>query len=467
MSNAGPFDPSGLAAAALRTVVDTQGPRVLQHTSQLRSAFGAFNIEVPRESGILLLAADAGVAGMLTQQVTQQGVDPAGAIRLSAGQLGQRTSLDPDACIWATTAFAEALGLLPPQSTDQGTSTPWVEETGLPPGIPPGLTPAGGGWSEQTLAADPTSGWTGQQPAADPAAGGWPGQVPAPGWGAPATTESWAAPGTAPPSSWGTSLPAAGWPTGQGGASSPGAGSWGGDGTGGSGGQHKPLLIGMAIVVAVLILGYFGAAAGAHLPPFSKSSSTAAVSTTTTPPTTTAPATTTTTTPPSTTTSVAPFTAQSKTVAQLMPADIPQTTDCQSFTPPVTGLVGLDAALECLDPSLTGGIIFGLQFGSPADYASSVTAVNTWLGFDTATAGQSCPPTSGTQGAAPWSDAGFPQLSGQSVECLTVGTTNATPALAWFYPSQDVILDAQGGANSSLLSLTTWWTDHADAAGAS
>jgi hypothetical protein len=221
----------------------------------------------------------------------------------------------------------------------------------------------------------------------------------------------------------------------------------------------------------VVIIGYLGAAIGAHLPPFSKSSSTVAGSTTTAPPSTTAPATTTpATTAPSTTvpvaTTIGPFAAESRTVAQLMPADIPQSSDCQPFTPPVTGLVGMSAALECLDPSLSGGTIFGLQFNSATSYATSVTAFNNWLGFDASTADATCPPTSAAEGTAAWYDDGFPQLAGQIVECLTVGTAHDIPDFSWFYPDQDAIFDAQGPAHSTLLSLSTWWTDHGDAAGA-
>jgi len=479
MSNLGSFDSTGAAVQALEAAVTAHGPTVLQHTAQLRSALGDLGTQAPRESGILLMAADAGIAQMLTQQVNQQGVDPAGAIRLSSGLLGERTSLDPQACSWATSVFAQALGLVQatpnpgPGAAPGGWGQPVVSAPG-PGGVAPGTWPAqpASPWPEETMAANAAPpAWSGPSPAANPTAAGWAGSAPAPGWAAPTTAESWSGqPPSAPATNWAPPV--------LGASGGPPVGGWGPSPatTGGNTPRHnKPLLIGVAIVLVVVILGYFGAAAGAHLPPFSKSKSTAAVSTTTTPstttttvaPTTTTPSTTATTSPTTTATTVGPFAAQSRTVAQLMPADIPQSTDCQAYTPPVTGLVGLTAALECLDPSLPGGTVFGLQFGSAADYAASVKAFNTWLGFDAATAGQACPPTAtGGEGTATWYDSGFPQLAGQDVECLTVGTSHNIPDYSWFYPNQDALFDAQGAPSSSLLTLSTWWTDHGDAAGA-
>jgi hypothetical protein len=475
-SNA-PFDPTGSVSGALRAAFDAKGPTVLRQTSMLRSALAGVAAQSPRESGVLLLAADGGVADLLTQQINQQGVDSASAIRLTAGLLGQRTSLDPDACTWAATVFARTLGLVDDGADGGGAGQ---AAQGWPPGGP---TSAG---AAAAAAGGAAGGWGGGGQAPPGAAGGWgpggqlsawPTSTPTGGWDPAQSAPGPAAAGTqpgvpapiAPGGAWGHAAAPAGPSTAAWGAgpSVPGGGGWPPTGPGGTPpSNRRPAVIAAAVVVVVAIVGYFAAAAGAHLPPFSKSKSAASTSTSTATTTTTVPKSTpsgsTSSTTGSTGSTVAP---QSRTVGQLMPADINQNTDCQSFTPPVTGLVGLTAAIQCTDPSLTGGTVFGLQFDSPAHYQTSVTAFNSWLGFNPSSAGTECPPASGTDGLTQWDDPGFPPTTGQNVECLMVGTAH-TPALTWFYPTQDAIIDAQGKPNSSELSLTTWWTDHGDAPGA-
>jgi hypothetical protein len=56
-------------------------------------------------------------------------------------------------------------------------------------------------------------------------------------------------------------------------------------------------------------------------------------------------------------------------------------------------------------------------------------------------------------------------LSGQILECLTIGATQ-TPTLAWLYPSEHAVFEVQSSPGTSLLALSAWWMHHADAAGA-
>jgi hypothetical protein len=410
--SSGPFDASGSVEAALWSAYGTQGPSVLRDPAALRATLSSVAAVWPRETESLVIAARGGITDMITQQVTGPDTDPSVALRWTAGRLSQRTGLDPDACVWATKLFARLEDL-----SDKALAGFILEAR--PPLIEaaPHPQPAGGR-----------------------------GPVPAKGLRS----------------------------------------------------NRRPLLFGVTVVVVVAITGYVGAANAAHLPPFSKGNPGAAspapvpktsAPTTTAAPVPAAPATATATAPatapataaresaprpaaalekPAPATTVAnPRTAatQSKTVTELVPADIQQTTGCRSHTPPMRGLVGLTAALECSDASLPGGTVYGAKFASSADYAASVRAFNSSLSFDTATAVHTCPPQGGTQGAGPWWDNSYPLLSGQILECLTVGAADI-PTLAWLYPSENALFEVQSSPGGSLLALCAWWMHHADAAGA-
>ena len=71
--------------------------------------------DAPRETGLLVAAASAGLPAALRGHAAQ-GMDPATAIRLAAASLAGRTAFAPEACEWAATELAIAAGLV---STDQ------------------------------------------------------------------------------------------------------------------------------------------------------------------------------------------------------------------------------------------------------------------------------------------------------------------------------------------------------------
>jgi len=64
----------------------------------------------PREAAILVAAAEQGLAAMLRERVSQEGMDAATAIRLVAAIFAKATAFTPDACEWAVTELAIAMG---------------------------------------------------------------------------------------------------------------------------------------------------------------------------------------------------------------------------------------------------------------------------------------------------------------------------------------------------------------------
>ena len=69
--------------------------------------------DAPREVSILVAAAEAGVAGSLQDRVSQ-GMDVGTASAVVAGSFAASTPFRPEACTWAVTEIARALGLSSP-----------------------------------------------------------------------------------------------------------------------------------------------------------------------------------------------------------------------------------------------------------------------------------------------------------------------------------------------------------------
>ncbi len=463
------FDPSGVATSTLRAAVDQQGSTVLTHVAVLRNALSDVRASSPREAAVLVSAADGGVADLLAQQVEQHQMDATSAIRLTAGLLGRRTALDPQACTWATTAFAHALGFV---EADAGALAAGREGAGAdasPASLASGPTPAGDGTPTGPGPTPTAPGPSPAQPGPTPTAPGpspaQPGPTPTAPARAPPTRADADRPGAgiprpgrrpwspagrqgptgSPPAPPTPAAPAPAAPTPA--APAPAAPTPAGPPPRGPGRRTTVAVIGSSVGLVVALLVYVGVAAGTHLPPFDKSSGTPA--STSSAPTTTAPPTVTT-----------------KSLSQLLPADIDRSA-CESYKTPVAGLTGLTQSLRCLDSSLPGGTVFALKFANAGDYTKSVAAFNAWIGFHPTGPAASCPTTTaGGQGQAPWDDTGFPSAPGQNVECFPVGTNLDTPVFAWLYPTEWAILDAQGAPGSSSSTLNQWWTAHGDAPGA-
>jgi hypothetical protein len=104
------WDASGEARAALDAVVRDYGTAALSSPQILVSLLKDLMPDSPRESSVLVAAAEANVAGLLQDRLAQH-VSTAAAVTQAAALLEQRTALAPDACQWAAWQMAEMLGL--------------------------------------------------------------------------------------------------------------------------------------------------------------------------------------------------------------------------------------------------------------------------------------------------------------------------------------------------------------------
>lgn len=129
---------------------------------------------------------------------------------------------------------------------------------------------------------------------------------------------------------------------------------------------------------------------------------------------------------------------------------------------------GLTQALQCSDPGLTGGRIYGYQLSSQASFQASWQSFNRWWGFLSASAGKTCPPKGITQGIVNSVNIGLDRVDRRVWECasMTLGPGRVVPAFAWDFPDNDAFLIAEGPVGSSFSALTAW-LNHPAAASAS
>jgi hypothetical protein len=125
-----PLDASGEARPTLRTVVQDHGTAALSNPQLMNSLLQDLMPGSPRESRVLVAAADADVAGILMERAKQH-VSMAAAVLQAATALEERTALAPDACRWAARQMAEALNL--PQMT---APEPRPQPVPTPPPVP-------------------------------------------------------------------------------------------------------------------------------------------------------------------------------------------------------------------------------------------------------------------------------------------------------------------------------------------
>lgn len=157
------FEHAGEARAALRAIVadPAYGPRALSSAQTMSNLLRVFLPDAPKETFLLVAAAEAGLADLLREHVSQ-GVGPGTAIRLAASSLAACTAFTLDACFWVAAELAIALGLVTGDSvttavTDSGSASaaptqaagaavPGAAPTVPPapgyPGAPPGAAPA-------------------------------------------------------------------------------------------------------------------------------------------------------------------------------------------------------------------------------------------------------------------------------------------------------------------------------------
>lgn len=106
---------------ALRTIVsDPQlGVAALSSAQTMSNLLKDLLPDAPRETSVLVAAAEAGLAQTLQDRVGQ-GMDLATASSLTASAFAARTPFTADACNWAVAELAVALGLAPDQPAPAG-----------------------------------------------------------------------------------------------------------------------------------------------------------------------------------------------------------------------------------------------------------------------------------------------------------------------------------------------------------
>jgi len=97
---------------ALRTIVadPEHGGGALSNPHVMSNLLKDLLPDAPRETNLLVAAAEADLSGMMSEQVAQ-GIDAGSAIRLAAASLSGTTHFTDTACTWVATELAAALGL--------------------------------------------------------------------------------------------------------------------------------------------------------------------------------------------------------------------------------------------------------------------------------------------------------------------------------------------------------------------
>ncbi len=425
MSQQQHLDARGEAHEALGTAVASYGQRVLSDPHILGNLVADLLPDLPRERSLLVAGAEAQVASEMTQYVRDQHVDPDTAVQLVARMLVERRAIDPAASIWVATEYAQALGYQVTASAPAGDPSVSPTLTALP--VQPGATrpPSAAPVSPQV----PPMPYQGQS---------WPPQGGPPQGGLP---PGGAPQGWAPPPQPGE--PPHAWPPQP--LQPPQAQSQPPGGRRPTGNSRTRTLVAIGAALGIVVA-YLVVAAVVHVAPFAKAHAASH-----TPRPRPAPRTQTPTPPPSLAGGVTAL-------AALMPGDINDpSTQCKPEKKPYDWkMPGLVSALDCGDQTLPGGSVDGYQMDSSADYQTAWRNFNTWWGFDSSSAAQSCPPPGGSgQGSNGWHSNFFPQLQGQVLECEI--TNGGAPVYVWTMPTQDAFIIAVAADGTSFSTLEKWW----------
>ena len=419
------LDAQGEAHQALSTVITDYGQRVLSDPRMIGNIVTDLLPDLPRERGLLVTAAEADVAGELTQRVQHQHLDPDTAVQMVARSLIERKSIDPASSMWVTTEYAQALGY--PVRPAALSAAPPLGAT-PPPVVGPDPPATVTTYAQYGLPNQQTT--PPQDPIIGSAAGypGYPSQPQAPQGDHAPTGVPWQPQQGSPP--W--QPPAR--PPKQ---------------------RNKGLVYGGAAAAAALVLAVVAVFAFAGSPKSAASSSAPPTVAPTHGPSTSANA-------------LAPGVAP---LVQLLPSDV-NLANCKTAPAALWANPGLVKALQCTDSGLPNGVISAYQMNSSADYQMAFANFNTAVGFPTSPPPTSgCPPTgSSSQGITPWDDTGanepgyFPVRSGQVLECGLVGSGSVVnqPGYAWTFPSEDAFITAVGAPNTTFAALDSWWTNNAD-----
>ncbi|HLK72854.1 MAG TPA: DUF4190 domain-containing protein [Streptosporangiaceae bacterium] len=214
------WNESDEAQNALRAIVSNPvyGVAALSSSQMMANLLKDLLPDAPREVSILVAAAEAGVAASLRDRVSQ-GMDVGTASAVVAGSFAASTPFKPEACNWAVSEIAGALGLARPAAGPGPASGPGPAAgpgpgSSIPPGgpgpgssIPPEASKPGG--SAPTISSPvisapgpaPGSSAPGSSAPGGYAPGGWPQANPAPG-GYPGTPVGGAYPGPPAPGAY-------------------------------------------------------------------------------------------------------------------------------------------------------------------------------------------------------------------------------------------------------------------------
>ncbi|MGI9005333.1 MAG: hypothetical protein ACR2FU_03890 [Streptosporangiaceae bacterium] len=152
-------DDTGEVRAALASIVadPDYGAGALTSRRTMESLLKDLLPDRPRDAAILVAAAEHGLATSLSERVEQEGMDAGVAVRLVAASFGRATAFTPEACQWAATELAGALGMdtatIPAALPFPSRSEPATAQPGFGQ---PGYGPPGPAWP---------AGFTGQGPA--------------------------------------------------------------------------------------------------------------------------------------------------------------------------------------------------------------------------------------------------------------------------------------------------------------
>ena len=482
---------------ALRTIVtDPQlGTAALSSAQTMSNLLKDLLPDAPRETSVLVAAAEAGLAQTLLDHVGQ-GMDVVTASSLAASAFAARTPFTTDACNWAVGELAVALGLARGEPPPGGQAPTGPAHTGAaqagpvagapPPGgrpagpaaaggaageSRPGVSPYAAGDRAETILPPRNAGQGARPDRAGPRLGTAPRPVPAP-------------PGCVP-----APVSGAGRPIGPGAASGPGAGPAPGAGYGYPGANPAaraaaPGAQGMAPPTAVppgagygyppppapgAAAGYRGYPGRGAVPGYAY--------------------------PPRPVPGTVPGQGPK-------PSRTPKAWMILTACVAIVALVGGIAALARHDNSSNGTTIeplsqlikpdvtsckstvtlgmtrlthrefcqtsvhsIGLdayQFATASAYANGLSLLNTVTGWSPSGAGTGCPPPSGnTSGQTQWHsnvNSNYPQRAGQILECYSVAHPSFLLYL-WTLPTQRVILVANDNATGATFTdLEKWWS---------
>ena len=406
---------------ALRTIVsDPQlGVPALSSAQTMSNLLKDLLPDAPRETSVLVAAAEAGLPQMLQDHVGQ-GMDVVTASSLTASAFAARTPFTADACNWAVAELAVALGLAPggpPPATGAAAQNfpPAPQAAGdtaetLLPGRPAGYGSPGAG----------QPGGAGQMPG-PPAPSG-----PGAGYGYPAPGAGNYPPPTAPapPAGYAYPPPTAPMPGAGGGyayppPAAPGPGPYAMPGQPGMPSQRRSPKAWMIVTGAVVIVALIGVIAA-----LAKQSGNSG--------------------------------STSETLSKLIQPDVH---GCKTtVTLGMTGLVHR----EFCQTSVHSIGLDAYQFDTSTDYTNGLDKLNTLTGWNASSAGTSCPPASGSNsGLTQWHsnvNANFHERQGQLLECYAFDHSPKFLLYVWTMPTQRVILVANdNGTGATFGDLEKWW----------